>query len=71
MKTPQFPFIFAHVPGEELVGGGLQIRHRCMIGCIGRCQVLEECVVRCPADPEPLIIPVVVVGITSNLGGTP
>ena len=68
MKTQLFPVILAHVPGEELVGGGLQIRHRPMVDCIGRCQVFEESVVSCLADPLLLTILVVVVGIIGNLG---
>ena len=51
-----------------LVGSGLRISHRLVVGGVGRCQVLEECVVGCLADPGLLTIPVVVVGIIGNLG---
>ena len=47
-------------------GGGLRICHRPMVGCVGCRQVLEERVVGSLADPGPLTIPVVVVGIIGN-----
>ena len=46
--------------------GGLRIHHRPMVGCVGCRQVLEERVVGCLADPSPLTIPVVIVGIIGN-----
>ena len=51
-----------------LVGVGLRISHRCMVGCVGCRQVLEERMVGCLADPGLLSIPVVVVGIISKHG---
>ena len=62
------PFLQTHMPGEMLVGSGLRISHRLVVGGVGRCQVLEERVVGCFADPGLLTIPVVVVGIIGNLG---
>ena len=51
-----------------LAGVGLRISHRCMVGCVGCRQVLEEFMVWCLADPRLLTIPVVVVGIISKHG---
>ena len=62
------PFLQTHTPGEWLVGIGLRISHRCMVGCVGCRQVLEERMVGCLADPGLLSIPVVVVGIISKHG---
>ena len=62
------PFLQTHMPGEMLVGSGLRISHRLVVGGVGRCQVLEERVVGCFADPGLLTIRVVVVGIIGNLG---